>query len=203
MTMPVNNLTDGRPWALTETSAPSTEPLTTAEAKQHFRVDHDEEDSLIDRCVTTARQQVESFTRRALINTTFTLKLDAFPHQIRPPRSPLSSVSSVTYLDTNGDSQTLSTDVYGVDTDTEPGRIYLKYNQVWPDTREIENAVTVTFVAGYGSATTSIPTNLLSAVALLAAHYYEFREPVIAGAIPTVVPMGIDRLLWPFRVMDI
>ena len=200
--MPVNNLTDNLPWNLTETVAPTVEPLSTAEAKTHLRVDHSEEDGLIDDYVEAARRQVELFTRRALVNTTFTLKLDAFPVEIRTPRSPLSSVTSITHIDCDGNSQTVASSVYDVDTDTEPGRIFLKFDQSWPDTRTINNAVTVTFVAGFGSAASSVPESLRSAVRLLAAHYYEQREPVVVGTITAKIPMSVESLLWMNRVLD-
>ena len=200
--MPVNNLTDNLPWNLTETVAPTVEPLSTADAKTHLRVDHSEEDGLIDDYVEAARRQVELFTRRALVNTTFTLKLDAFPVEIRTPRSPLSSVTSITHIDCDGNSQTVASSVYDVDTDTEPGRIFLKFDQSWPDTRTINNAVTVTFVAGFGSAASSVPESLRSAVRLLAAHYYEQREPVVVGTITAKIPMSVESLLWMNRVVD-
>ena len=200
--MPINNLTDNLPWNLTETVAPTVEPLSTADAKTHLRVDHSEEDGLIDDYVEAARRQVELFTRRALVNTTFTLKLDAFPVEIRTPRSPLSSVTSITHIDCDGNSQTVASSVYDVDTDTEPGRIFLKFDQSWPDTRTINNAVTVTFVAGFGSAASSVPESLRSAVRLLAAHYYEQREPVVVGTITAKIPMSVESLLWMNRVLD-
>lgn len=200
--MPVNNLTDEKPWSLTETVAPSVEPITTAEAKTELRVEHSEEDDLIDRKIKAARRMVEKITRRSLINTTFTLKLDAFPVEIRTPRSPLSSVTSITHIDCDGNSQTVASSVYDVDTDTEPGRIFLKFDQSWPDTRTINNAVTVTFVAGFGSAASSVPESLRSAVRLLAAHYYEQREPVVVGTITAKIPMSVESLLWMNRVID-
>ncbi len=201
--MPVNNLTNEQPWNLTETAAPALEPLTTAEAKLYMRVDHSEEDGQIDRMVTAARVHVEQFCRRALINTTYTLKLDAFPTEIRPPRSPLSSVTSITYVDTDGSAQTLGTSVYDVDTDTEPGRIFLKHNQSWPDARAINNAIIVTFVAGYGAAVTAIPETLRSAVSMLALHFYDLREPVVVGNTVTKVPMSVESLMWMNRVFDV
>ena len=200
--MPVNNLTDEKPWSLTETVAPSVEPITTAEAKTELRVEHSEEDDLIDRKIKAARRMVEKITRRSLINTTFTLKLDAFPVEIRTPRSPLSSVTSITHIDCDGNSQTVASSVYDVDTDTEPGRIFLKFDQSWPDTRTINNAVTVTFVAGFGSAASSVPESLRSAVRLLAAHYYEQREPVVVGTITAKIPMSVESLMWMNRVLD-
>ena len=200
--MPVNNLTDEKPWSLTETVAPSVEPITTAEAKTELRVEHSEEDDLIDRKIKAARRMVEKITRRSLINTTFTLKLDAFPVEIRTPRSPLSSVTSITHIDCDGNSQTVASSVYDVDTDTEPGRIFLKFDQSWPDTREINNAVTVTHVVGYGAAASAIPEDLVSAVLMLMAHYYEQREPVVVGTITAKIPMSVESLLWMNRVLD-
>ena len=200
--MPVNNLTDEKPWSLTETVAPSVEPITTAEAKTELRVEHSEEDDLIDRKIKAARRMVEKITRRSLINTTFTLKLDAFPVEIRTPRSPLSSVTSITHIDCDGNSQTVASSVYDVDTDTEPGRIFLKFDQSWPDTREINNAVTVTHVVGYGAAASAIPEDLVSAVLMLMAHYYEQREPVVVGTITAKIPMSVESLLWMNRVVD-
>ena len=200
--MPVNNLTNEKPWSLTETVAPASEPVTTAEAKLHLRVDHGDEDAYIDTLVATARQHIELVTRRAMVDTTFELKLDAFPTEIRPPRSPLSSVSSITYVDTDGATQTLSASVYSVDTDTEPGRISLAFNQSWPDIREQNNAVVVTFVAGYGAAASNVPAALREVVKMLTAHYYEFRQPVIAGAIATKIPMHIESLIWIHRVLE-
>ena len=200
--MPVNNLTDEKPWNLTETVAPSVEPITTAEAKTELRVEHSEEDDLIDRKIKAARRMVEKITRRSLINTTFTLKLDAFPVEIRTPRSPLSSVTSITHIDCDGNSQTVASSVYDVDTDTEPGRIFLKFDQSWPDTREINNAVTVTHVVGYGAAASAIPEDLVSAVLMLMAHYYEQREPVVVGTITAKIPMSVESLMWMNRVLD-
>ena len=200
--MPVNNLTNEKPWSLKETVAPAEEPITTAEAKLHLRVDHGDEDAYIDKKVKQARQHFEEITRRALVNTTFELKLDAFPTEIRPPRSPLSSVSSITYVDTNGDTQTLSASVYSVDTDTEPGRISLAFNQSWPDIREQNNAVVVTFVAGYGAAATDVPAALVQPVEILMAHFYELRVPVVVGTIATKIPMHIESLIWIHRVLE-
>ena len=200
--MPVNNLTNEMPWNLTETVAPSVEPITTVEAKLHLRVDHGDEDAYIDTLVAAARQYIELVTRRSLVNTTFTLKLDAYPTEIRPPRSPLSSVTSITYVDTDGNTQTEASSVYNVDTDTEPGRISLAFNQSWSDTREQNNAVVVTFVAGYGAAASNIPAALREVVKMLTAHYYEFRQPVISGTIATKIPMHIESLIWMHRVLE-
>lgn len=92
------------------------------------------------------------------------------------PRSPLSSVTSIVYTDANQSDQTLSSTLYRVDTVQEPPRITPAYNQTWPVTSPIINAITITFVVGYGATTANVPQNLRIAIMQLVAHWYENRE---------------------------
>ena len=45
------------------------EPVTIDEVKEHCRIDHDEEDELISRYITAAREWVEGFLNVKLIST--------------------------------------------------------------------------------------------------------------------------------------
>jgi len=162
------------------------------------------EASLLDSLEKAARRRVETVCRRALINQTWRLKLDAFPaaSEIRLPYAPLSSVTSVEYVDTGGTTQTMSTDDYTADTESEPGRITLAYAASWPTTRGIENAVIITYVAGYGTAGSNVPDGLLTAIKMLAAHWYEFRLPIVTGTIVAKVPLAVESLLWQYKMPD-
>lgn len=182
-------------------SAPASEPITTAEAKTHLRIDSSDDDTYIDTLIEAARRHVESFTNRALITQTWELYLDDFPNEILLPKPELVSVSSITYTDTAGASQTLSTDVYQVDTDHLPGRIFLKYGQTWPAVQEIPKAVKVTYVAGYGAAS-AVPQSIKTAIKILVAHWYENREPVIVGTNVASVPLSVEYLLMPYKVFN-
>jgi hypothetical protein len=68
---------------------------------------------------------------------------------------PLVDITQIQYVDSGGDTQTLSTDTYTVDTDSTPGRYYQAYNQSWPATRAIPKAVTVSYRAGYATTFTA------------------------------------------------
>ncbi len=156
----------------------------------------------------SAREYVESFCRRALLTQTWDYKLDAFPPDgcaIELPLSPVSSVTSVSYVDTNGDSQTWSSSLYQTDLPSGPkavrARIQPAYSQYYPVARTQMNAVTVRFVAGYGAAASSVPSSMKSGMKLLIAHWYEQREAVAVGVGIGVisVPSTIDALLLPYR----
>jgi hypothetical protein len=111
--------------------------------------------------------------------------------EILLPCGPVQSVTSVVYVDTAGVSQTLvvTTD-YVVDTSAEPARIYPAYGCSWPSARSQPNAITVTYVAGYGLAGANVPEPLLDAMYLLIGDGYEFKQTVIAlGGLSAIVPV--------------
>lgn len=149
-------------------TAPTIEPVTVEEAKGTARVDITADDGLIYSLIVTARTLAETITGRQMVTATYRQKLDRFPSAaingqlyLELPKPPLQSVSSITYVDTAGDTQTLSSDLYTVDTDSEPGRVILDYGESWPSTRDVAQAVTITFVAGY--AITSYTADTISA----------------------------------------
>lgn len=162
-----------------QTSAPAVEPVTLAEAKDQLRVCHNADDTRITNLIVAARQQAEMVSRRQFITATWELKLDDFPlgeDYIKLPYPPLQSVTSIAYIDADGVSQTLASSVYDVDTHREPGRITLAYNQSWPTIRDQENAVTVTFKAGYGDAAGDVPDAVKEAIKLYIEDLYDGRS---------------------------
>lgn len=186
---------------LTLITAPATEPITIDEAKLHLRVDHDSEDTIIDRLITVARRHVELYQRRALITQTWQIWLDEWPQDgaKRLPRPPLQSVTSAKYYGTDDTEYTF--DEYSVDTDSEPGRVYLNYGESWPSTTlRPAHAIVIEYVAGYGDAD-DVPRNVVQAMLLLIGHLYENREAIMTTGMNAVsVPMTVDALLSMDRI---
>lgn len=185
-------------FGLTLATAPAAEPVSLTEAKLHCRVDTDDEDDLLTMLVAAARQYVERLTGRALITQTWRLTLDCFPYGCRPvirlPRGKTSSVTSITYVDTEGTTTTLAADQYRVNMDGEPARIEPAYGVVWPTTRDVLEAVKVTYVAGYGAAGSAVPEALRQAMLLLVGHWYANREAVVTGTIATPLQLTVEAL---------
>lgn len=190
----------GAPGRLKLTSAPSVEPLSLSDAKTHCRVDTTDDDTYITALITVARKYVERRTKRALITQTWEYVMDDFPAHFDVPLPPLQSVTSITYTDTNGDSQTLASSYYTVDTYSEPARIVEAVGKDWPSTYDDVNVVKVTFVAGYGDAASDVDVDLIHAIKMLVAHWYEFREPVTDVGSVNNIPYSVEALLSPHIV---
>lgn len=180
-------------------TAPTVEPVTLAEAREHCRIDNDDENRALIRMIQTAREQVENDTSRSLITQTLRLYMDAFPagDYIALSRPPLATVTSVQYVDTAGATQTFSSGDYIVDVAREPGRVVLAYGESWPTARAQVNAVQVNYTAGW--TTTTIPAAAKHLVLLWVAHFYENREPVNIGNIVNAIPMAIESLTYRLR----
>ena len=122
-----------------------------------------------------------------------------FPSHDRVPRPPFSSLTTLQYVDSNGDTQNVTASDYTVDSSAEPARIYEAYNKTWPTTQVIRNAVTVTYVAGYGSTAAAVPETFVVAIKLLAAHWFRNRESS-ARVQQHDIPDGVNALISPYTV---
>jgi len=185
---------------LSLTTAPLEEPIGLTDAKAHLRVTVDSEDVLITDWIRSARHEAERGTGRALVSQTWTGTMDCFPDsdEIVLPLPPLVSVTSVTYTDPDGDTQTFAGASYTVDTSGVHGRLYLNYGYSWPSIRVERNAVSVIFVAGYGDPV-DVPEDIRSWMLLRIGQRYEHREGVVVGTIATKLP-DVDSLLMGGRV---
>lgn len=178
------------------TSEPAVEPITQTEAKLHLRVDHSDENDLIDILRQAARETVEQHTNRSMITQTRTIKMDYFPcgETLFLTHAPVQSVTSVKYYDEDNVEQTLSSSDYWVDTNSNIPRIVVKDS--WPGTYDRPNAVEVIYVCGYGAAGSNVPRPLRAAMLLILGHLYENREQV--GSAKHEIPFGADVLLGPY-----
>lgn len=179
------------------TTPPAVEPVTLVAAKDHLRILHATEDALINRVIRAVRMHVEKRLGRALIQQGWTMRLDRFPAsgEIAVPKPPLIAVTEVTYVDRDGEVQTLDPDAYQEVRGPLSSRIVRR--GAWPATARNAHAVEITFTAGYGAEPTDVPDDLAHAMLLLIEHFYHNRGETGDGPI-TVNPVASERLLGPF-----
>lgn len=186
-------------YTLRVTTAATTEPLTLAEAREHLRVDHFDDDGVISGCILAARQHVENVCGLALATSSWTMTLDEFPADpIALPREPVQSVTAVRYYNTSGVLTTWSSAEYEVDLYSMPPRLRPRDGYSWPGLKSVLGAVQVEFVAGYSGPQT-VPQPLLQAMRLLVGHFYENREASVIGTSAVALPFAVDALLAPYR----
>lgn len=190
----------GAHWSLVVGSPPAVEPVDIDEAADHLREDGDGQDALIGALIAAVRAHQEQVLGLALITQTLVLRLDHFPcHAILLPRAPVQSVTAIAYVDEDGLTQTLDAELYTVDTASRPARVVPAYGESWPSTRDVPNAVTITFVAGYGATAAAVPGPLRRALLMRVADMYENREAKILGTIVSTNEVA-DQLETPYRM---
>jgi uncharacterized phiE125 gp8 family phage protein len=194
-------------YGLTITTPPTIEPITTANAKVHCEIPAADttHDAYLDMLVQAAREHYEQRTNRALINRTLTMTLDGFPTGDDPiylPQSPVSSVTSIAYVDENGATQTWANTNYTLIKNQDPARVVLAYDKVWPAIRYQAQAVTIVYVAGYGATAATVPMRCIHALKLLIRHWFENRSPISYGTAPSNVPLAFEALCEADRVGD-
>ena len=190
--------------SLTQSVAPSVEPVTTTAQKTWMRVDSSDEDALIGSLAAAARSYVEMATSRQCITATWILKLDNFPAgDIVLDIFPLQSITSIKYYDNNDEQQTWSSSLYDEDTAMEPGRVRPASGQAYPsDVRGHTDDIEITFGAGHGDAASDVPDGIKAAINILAANWFENRESNTPIGL-TPVPMSLESLIWQYRSGDL
>ena len=79
----------------------TTEPVTTAEAKNWLKIDVADDDNLVTELITAARQQCECYLNISLIGRTVTAWLQIGLDEIRLPYGPVKTFTSISNF--NGD----------------------------------------------------------------------------------------------------
>lgn len=175
---------------VTEVTAPAAEPVTVAEMKAWLNVDSADDDVLIAASIAAARQHVERYTGRALVQRTYRVNLPYFYDMAHLPYAPLGAVTLLKYYDSDNVLQTLidtsaspqvSTAILSVAADR--GVVYRAYGETLPTSYPRHDAVQLTYTAGYALGTGSpidyaanVPDGLKLAVRFLVADMYLHRE---------------------------
>lgn len=188
----------------------TTEPISLETARLHLRLDtmgsppSHPDDALVTALITVAREAVENFTELTMAVNDFQLKLDYFADlAIDLGTYPVNSIASITYVDTNGTTRTLSSTDYVLDTFSKPAQVNLAFDKTWPAVRNQPNAVTVTFEAGYTGNTSpvsnEVPKALEQAMLLTITDLYENRG-AIGSKQNYEIPIMAQYLMIPYRI---
>lgn len=200
---------------LTLTSKSTALPVTLDVIKHHLRLSTvaTNEDDLLDIYCRACQGYAENYMGRDLTTSKRVLYLDEFPsgdNAIEIPRPPLTTDDSTVgvnieyYNSTGASTGSLATTIYTVDYNSQPARIYLQYNQVWPDAYAIRKAVKVTYKCGYGG-TNAVPMPIQQWLLMRVGAMYENREAAVIDADRlTIMPRPfLDGLLDEYTIPSV
>ncbi|MFN3232933.1 MAG: hypothetical protein ACE363_12365 [Alphaproteobacteria bacterium] len=213
---------------LTRTIDPAVEPLSTAEVKDHLRLDGVEEDAPLGALVTSARQACETYTRRSMITQTWRLRLDSWPGKhmgdawwdgtregsldavferartLALPRGPMQSITSVTVTDADANQMVIASNGYTASTGLN-GRLALRSGQAWPSATAPVDAIEIIYVTGFGDSWNDVPASLRHGMMVLVAHLYEHREVFPEGGEGglAALPAPVVGLWRPWRQVSL
>lgn len=188
---------------LTRTVDPAELPVSLDEAKQYCRIEHDDENSLIESLIAAAVDYLDGpsgILGRAIIAQQWLLELDAWPNRLALPIEPVSSVT-VRYIDELGavtdvpESQLVLTDVPSARTVLE----WIDGFQV-PLLSDKRYPVKITITSGFAAAA-NVPEGIKAAIKMMVGHWYDNRETVVLGMSVAELPMAVNALLARYRVM--
>ncbi len=161
---------------LTRTHDAEHEVHSLADVKAQLRITVTSDDDSLRSYIPAVRHAVEKFIQQTLITSIWELTLDAFSSEICLPMGPIQSVTTIAYVDTDGDNQTF-TDFQN----DAKGRLRPSYGNSWPSTRDQYDAVTITYVAGQTHAG-NVDPDIKQAMLLLIGAADAGREDIVIGA---------------------
>lgn len=180
---------------VTLVTPPAAEPVTLAEAKAWAKIDTTEDDPLLVVLITTATEAAQEYMRRSIITQTHMLTLDSLPNplesylgegvydlpssvlsgslptSIELPLPPLVSVESVTTYNTSGTSSVFDAANYY----TSGQRLNLNQDAAWPSDLRARRSCEITYVAGYGDTSSSVPSPIKTAILMHIQSMYDAR----------------------------
>lgn len=165
-------------------------PISLALAKQHCRVEVNDDDALLDYYILAALDHVEGPSGVggwALLEQEWMLRMDAFPAsgRIRLEVGPVISITQVSYVDAAAETHIVPSAQYQLIGDC------LSAPAGWPYGADVK----IGFQAGFGAAAGDVPADIGSAMLHLISHWYENREAVTMANGALTVPLSFDAMI--------
>ena len=179
------------------TVAPANMPVSLAEAKAHLRVDHDDQDDLITAQIKAATANLDGWSGilgRALITQTWRQDFAGFADRLPLPVSPVITIVSISYFDAGNVQQVVDAGLYDLFADARGAYVTLQPGQSWPWVHRRDEAVSITFTAGYGLAS-DVPEPIRQAILLMVQRLFDGADTSFDVAIDRTV----HALIAPYR----
>lgn len=177
--------------------APLKKPISLNEVKDQLRVEHTDEDLLINRLINVAiaYTDVKGVLGQAMITQKWGQWIAANPpKEVRLLLGPVQGVTAIKYYDEDGVLQSddyNNYDIFGTESYTT---ISPKTNYSWPTTQQRSDAIKIEYEIGFGDNPSDVPETVRHALMLLIGHWYDNRENTQMDELSNI-PFGFMELL--------
>lgn len=186
---------------LARTVDPAETPITLEEAKAHLRLTINDEDVLVTALIQAVTDYLDvpnGVIGQALVTQTWAYSASkSTNNRIVLPISPAQSVTAIDYYDADNVQQSLTVGDYYLFKNEDWAYLEPKPDKKWPVTYSRPDAITVTFVCGYGAAA-DVPQAIKQAMLLLLAHWYENRSATTDIRLDEL-PMAVQSIINLYR----
>jgi len=176
---------------------PSVEPFTLSDLKEALRIDHSQDDALVMQLGQAARRQIERRLSHAIADQVWQVTVSenfASPIALRP-----GVVRDVQAIEASyGDAAPVALTEWSLRRGFPSGVTVTAPSSNGADALSL---LQITFRTGRAEISTT-PHDLIQAIHMLTAHYYENREAVSEGRY-VAMPVGVETILQAFREMNI
>lgn len=153
----------------------SLEVVTITEAKEHLKIDGDEQNAILRLYLSAAIKACEDYRQAAIGSAEHELHSSWFCPSFSLQKYPVSAINSVKYYDEEGNLQTVDSANYRLQSFRQP--CYLEFDSEfdYPDLHEREYPVVVNFNAGWTSAS-SVPATVKLGILNRMGTFNEIRQ---------------------------
>ena len=174
-------------------TAPAVKPVTVENVRREAHIYHLEDDDRLEMMIDAAVSYLDGWSGvlgRCIISQQWRQTFDDWAPSLRLPFPDVSGVT-LTYIDADGATQTVSADEYAVVETPVTAELHFWPTFAQPALREnAANRITATFTAGYGATGAAVPARLRLEIIRLAAYWYDK---------PDDEPPGFSRGIAPYR----
>ncbi len=171
------------------------EPISLADLAAHLRRDITAEQDYLATLISAARADAEAIMGWPVCSSQFLQTEIGWADGIALSMQPVQSVQTVKYLDATGTEQTLAGTEWRLQ--SANSKIVPAFGKTWPATLVADDAVRVTYTAGYANPA-SVPAPIKQWIKLRAAAFDLYREAWTEGR-PIQKNEFIDRLLDAYK----
>jgi uncharacterized phiE125 gp8 family phage protein len=179
--------------------APSSLPVSVAECKRHLRIYHSDEDDIIELYLNAAISHLDGaqgWLGRSIVAQTWSQQFDHFECTLRLDVAPVSEITALSYIDSQGVEQTVADSDYALINGGSAPEIRFHQTFAHPAVSQERPAVTATFLSGYGE-DAEVPAAIKVGILLMVGDMYQEREAKVSGSL--IENSAVSRLLNPYR----